>query len=354
MGLSTDGIWGMSVIGQARESIGLALATEEFGARFFSGGANVGGVAQHPGVMTKQGHENLQKSLDEEYAGLGRSHRLLLLEEGMTYQKVGIPNNDSQFLETRNYQTIDIARMFRVPPHMIAELTRATFSNIEEQGIEFVIYTMNPWFVNAEQETNYKLFAPNSGYFSEFLVDGLLRGNATARAAFYKELFYLGSVSPNDIREKENMNPIADPRGDDYYIQANMMPMSMAGLNVTQGLAPQRPSANAYQVIFEDAVKRIAAREKQNLSRSFKKNPKGFGAWLEDFYRDFPDFITTQIKPVFEAMNRRGEIGEFINRYIELSKTHLKENPQLDDWEQLRLSETLNSEEVNHADTQTT
>lgn len=354
MGLSTDGIWGMSVIGQARESIGLALATEEFGARFFSGGANVGGVAQHPGKLTKQGHENLQKSLDEEYRGLGKSHRLLLLEEGMKYEKTGIPNNDSQFLETRNYQTIDIARMFRVPPHMIAELTRATFSNIEEQGIEFVVYTMNPWFVNAEQETNYKLFGSDSGYFSEFLVDGLLRGDAAARSTFYKELFYLGSLSPNDIREKENMNPIEDPRGDDYYIQANMMPMSMVGLNITQGIAPQRPSANAYQVIFEDAIKRIVAREKQNLSRSFKKNPESFGIWLEDFYRDFPEFIMAQVKPVFEAQNRQNEMGEFINRYIDLSKSHLKEKIQLDDWEQLRLSETINSEEVNHANTQAT
>jgi HK97 family phage portal protein len=321
MGLSTDGIWGMSVIGQARESIGLALATEEFGARFFSGGANVGGVAQHPLKLSEQGHKNLQQSLDEEYAGLGRSHRLLLLEEGMTYQKVGIPNNDSQFLETRTYQVIDIARMFRVPPHMIAELTNATFTNIEHQGIEFVVYTMNPWFVNAEQETNYKLFKSDSGYFSEFLVDGLLRGDAAARATFYNQMFMIGAFSPNDIREKENLNPIDG--GDEYYIPLNMQPTSWgsqpstgaASLKLLEDRKRSKGSAiiryriaKSFRPVFENAGQRIVDRETQNIRRAVKKHLSerslnGFMAWLDDFYRDFTKYIHKQIAPAASALN---------------------------------------------------
>jgi HK97 family phage portal protein len=330
-GLSLDGVSGLSVIAQAREAIGLALATEQFGGHFFSRGANVGGVAQHPGKLSDQGHKNLQASLDEQYAGLGRDHRLMLLEEGMTYQKVGIPNNDSQFLETRLYQIVDIARMFHVPLHMINELTHATFTNIEHQGIEFLVYTMNPWFVFAEQETNYKLFGLNSGYFTELLSEGLLRGDSQARAAFYRELFYLGSLSPNEIREKENLNPISDPGGDKYYTQANMVPMGMAG--------KQQNSIN-FKALFDDAARRVAEREKQNISRAWKKSPDEFNTWLTDFYRDFPQFIRGILTPVFIA-TRRTDLESYIKAYVDSSRGLLVGNIEsvVTDWEHRRVSD---------------
>ena len=143
------------------------------------------------------------------------------------------------------------------------------------------------------------------------------------------------------------MNPITIPAGDDYYIQANMLPMDMAGLNVTQGITAPKirllKSADSYRVIFEDAIKRIAEREKQNILRRLKKDPEGLNAWLEDFYRDFPDFITAQIKPIFEAMSRQDEMGNFVNQYIILSKSHFKEDINLENWEQMRLNETMAS-----------
>jgi len=332
-GLSTDGTSGMSVIAQARESIGLAIATEQFGGHFFSRGANVGGVAQHPKVLSAQGHQNLQKSLDEEYAGLGRDHRLLLLEEGMTYQKVGIPNNDSQFLETRVFQIVDIARMFHVPLHMIGELSRATFTNIEHQGIEFMVYTMNPWFVFAEQETNYKLFGLGSAYFSEFLADGLLRGDSAARASFYRELFYLGSISPNEIREKENWNPIDDPGGDEYYTQANMVPMKMAG--------QQQQSLNS-RVLFDYAIRRIAEREKARALPAWRKKPDEFDTWKTEYYRDFPPFMRGLLQPAFVAVGRN-DMEDWIRTYIESSKRLLTGDIEsvMIDWEHRRLSDEL-------------
>jgi len=338
-GLSLDGISGLSVIAQARESIGLAIATEQFGGHFFSRGANVGGVAQHPKVLSEQGHKNLQKSLDEEYAGLGRDHRLLLLEEGMTYQKVGIPNNDSQFLETRLFQIVDIARMFHVPLHMINELTHATFTNIEHQGIEFLMYTMNPWFVFAEQETNYKLFGLGSDYFSEFLAEGLLRGDSQARALFYKELFYLGSISPNEIREKENWNPIDDPGGDEYYTQANMIPMKMAGVqqNNLVDVIPWEDCPldvrNKLQASFDAALARISYREKQALLKAWKKDPDGFRSQLDVLYLDFPNFIRSQLEPVFERAG--ADLNAYVRKYVDISKEMLSTDdpePTITNW----------------------
>jgi HK97 family phage portal protein len=326
-GLTLDGLAGLSVIAQAREAIGLAIATEQFGGHFFSRGANVGGVAQHPKVLSKQGHDNLQKSLDEQYAGLGRDHRLLLLEEGMTYQKVGIPNNDSQFLETRVFQIVDIARMFHVPLHMINELTHATFTNIEHQGIEFLTYTMNPWFVFAEQETNYKLFGLGD-FFSEFLADGLLRGDSAARAAFYRELFYLGSISPNEIREKENWNPIDDPGGDEYYTQANMVPMKMAGQQVNS--------------IMTNAIRDVARWEKKAILKHAKDEPAAFDEWAGNFYREAPEHIRTFIWPAFVKTGRDGA-DIFIKKYIERSLDALTGDIEMmmNDWEQKRITEEI-------------
>lgn len=226
-GLSFDGLVGYAPLTLAREAIGLALATEEFGARFFGQGTNVGAVAQHPGKLTSQGHENLRKDLQEKYEGLGKSHTLLLLEEGMTFQKTTIPPNDAQFLETRKFQRSEIASFFHVPPHMIGDLDRATFSNIEEQSLEFVIYTLRPWLVRIEQSIIRSLLNPweRQDYFAEHQLSGLLRGDIESRYRAYSIGRNWGWMSPNDVRELENMNPLSgDDGGDTYLAPANMMP----------------------------------------------------------------------------------------------------------------------------------
>lgn len=226
-GLGFDGRKGISVIQWARQGVELALATEQFGSEFFANGTNVGAVVTHPAELSDGAFKRLQKSLKEKYEGLGRSHRLMLLEEGMTFAKNTIPPNDAQFLETRKFQTTEIARIFRVPPHMLADLDRATFSNIEQQSIEFVIHSVRPWLIRWEQPLNLRLFDSNEQkrLFVEFLLEGLLRGDSAARAAFYKEMFNMGVYSQNDIREKENENPI--PGGDRYWAPLNMVPLDM-------------------------------------------------------------------------------------------------------------------------------
>ncbi|MEY9097044.1 phage portal protein [Paenibacillus sp. RC84] len=217
-GLGFDGTKGISVIAWSRQAIELALATEQFGAEFFANGTNVGAVATHPGTLSDEAFNRLSQSLKEKYEGLGKAHRLMLLEEGMTFSKNTIPPNDAQFLETRKFQTLEIARIFRVPPHMLADLERATFSNIEQQSIDFVTHTIRPWLIRWEQAIAWKLFSnfEERNYIAEFLIEGLLRGETKARYEAYAIARQNGWLSVNEIREKENMNPI---EGGDVYLQ---------------------------------------------------------------------------------------------------------------------------------------
>lgn len=223
-GLSLNGYVGESVIGFARESIGLALATEEFGSRFFSNNAIAGGVYQHPGRLGKEARENLQKSLEKAHQGLTQSHRMMILEEGMKYEKIGIPPEDAQFLQTRKFQLAEIARLYRVPLHLIQELDRATFSNVEQQSIDYVVHTCRPWFVRWEQAMQRDLILESEWdeFFIEFLVSGLLRGDSESRNKAYATGRQWGWLSADDIREMENMNPLPDGIGESYLVPMNM------------------------------------------------------------------------------------------------------------------------------------
>ncbi len=171
----------------AMEAIGLGLAAEEFGAKFYANGMNIGGVAEHPSKLSEQGAKNLRESINKTYAGLGNAYRVLLLEEGMKFQRINITPNEGQFLETRKFQKAEIAGFYRVPPHMIGDLDRATFSNIEHQSLEFVKYTLRPWLVRWEQAIVTQILSPfeREKYFAEFLVEGLLRGDLKSRYAAY-------------------------------------------------------------------------------------------------------------------------------------------------------------------------
>ena len=225
-GMGFDGLIGYAPITFAREAIGLALATEEFGARFFGNGAASGGVLEHPAHLSKEAQDNLRKSWNDMHQGLSNQHRIAILEEGMKFSKTSIPPDDAQFLETRKFQRNEIASFFHIPPHMIGDLERATFSNIEEQALEFVVYTMRPWLIRWEQAINTKLLNPldEGQYFSEFLVDGLLRGNQQARFTSYATGRQWGWLSANDIRELENQNPLPGEEGNIYLNPLNMVP----------------------------------------------------------------------------------------------------------------------------------
>lgn len=217
-GLGFDGLVGYSPIAMAKNAIGLALATEEYGAKFFANGAAPGGVLEHPGTIKDP--QKVKDSWNAAYQGLTNSHRVAVLEEGMEYQQIGIPPEQAQFLETRKFQINEIARIFRVPPHMLADLEKSSFSNIEQQSLEFVKYTLDPWVVRWEQNMFRSLLTASekSAVFIKFNVDGLLRGDYVSRMSGYATARQNGWMSANDIRELENLDRIPEELGGDLYL----------------------------------------------------------------------------------------------------------------------------------------
>jgi HK97 family phage portal protein len=225
-GLSSNGLCGFSPLQMAREAIGLGLAAEEFGARFFSNGGNVSGVLEHPTELGDEGRDNLRRSFEETYSGLSRAHRLMILEEGMKYVRIGIPPNEAQFLETRKFQVTEIARFFRVPPHMLADLERSTNNNIEHQSLEFVKFSIIPWGVRIEQTILWKLFsAQEKKYmFAEFSLEGLLRGDIKSRFEALHIARLDGIITADEWRAMENMNPLTPEQLAKTWRPVNMVP----------------------------------------------------------------------------------------------------------------------------------
>jgi HK97 family phage portal protein len=226
-GLGFDGLVGYSPIAMAKNAIGMAIATEEYGSKFFANGASPGGVLEHPGVVKDPAR--IRESWNAVYQGSGNAHRIAVLEEGMKFQSIGIPPEQAQFLETRKFQTEEICRIFRVPPHLVANLDKATFSNIEHQSISFVVHTIRPWLVRLEQGMNKALLSPSEKgrYFVGFVVDGLLRGDYASRMQGYAIGIQNGFLSPNDVRTLENMNTIE--HGDIYAMNGNMLKLEDVG-----------------------------------------------------------------------------------------------------------------------------
>lgn len=224
-GLTTNGFWGLNPIEYARESIGLALATEKHGAKLFSNGARLGGILQHPKKISKDAADRLVESFNSIYAGVENAHKTALIEEGMTWEKVGMTAEDSQFLESRKFQRSEIAGFYRVPPHMIGDLEKATFSNIEHQDLAFVKHSLMPWLISIEKAIGRDLLSPEERkeYFAKFSVDALLRGDLKSRYDAHAVGILNGFLSPNEVRDKEDLNPYEG--GDSYRVPLNTAPV---------------------------------------------------------------------------------------------------------------------------------
>ncbi len=338
-GIGIDRYTGYSVISQAREAIGTALATEKYGGLFFANAAHPGGVLQTDKKLNQAAATNLKASWEAAHKGMDYAHRIAVLEEGVQWQQVGMQHDDAQFLETRNFQVVEIARMFRMPLHMIGDLTRATFSNIEHQGIEFVTLTLAPWLTRFEQSARRDLLSESErkSYFVEHLVDGLLRGDIQSRYQAYATGRQNGWLSANDIRELENMNPVDG--GDIYLVPLNMVPADDIGSIRSNGATPEgrvllpeirsdasgsaesrRRIAESYRRLVAQATERILKREEADIMRRAEKllragDVAGFLTWLEEFYRDHPAFYEQYMLPVLESLaelitaDAYGELG---------------------------------------------
>ena len=323
-GLGANGIVGYSPIALLRNAVGLGLAAEEFGSRFFGNGARPQLVLIHPNQLTPEGQENLRTSWRRQHEGLSKAHRVAVLEEGITVKEIGIPPEDAQFLQTRIFQAVEIARIYRVPPHKIQDLERATFSNIEHQSIEYVASTLAPWLVRWEQAISRDLVPEQERgtYFAEHLVAGLLRGDTISRYQAYSVGRQGGWLSANDVRELENMNPIDG--GDEYLSPLNMVPaageeegrgITNYELRITNGEREKRGKATAagrrrlmgaHREAFQDAMTRVVRREtndvKQAAERFLPRRDVGsFTVWLNEFYRDFEAYLQEALGPLYRS-----------------------------------------------------
>lgn len=308
-GLGSDGLVGYSPIALMRRAIGLAISAEEYGTRFLENDARPGVVLEHPGKLKEQALKNLKDSWEERHQGPSKAGRPAVLEEGMKLHEVGIPPADAQFLETRKFQVSEIARIFRIPPHMIGDLDKATFSNIEHQSLEFVVHTLRPWLVRWEQSitNNLMIERDRERFFAEFLVDGLLRGDTINRYQAYALGRQNGWLSANDIRQLENMDPVDG--GDIYLIPLNMVPVEARSLGVSvetatlekrrdersrRSVAARYRLMQAQQRVILDVAERMVKRETADVERAVKKyygsrDASQFIVWMEEYYLEHAD-----------------------------------------------------------------
>ena len=368
-GFGFNGLYGKSMVTLAREAIGLGLATEQFGAKYFGEGTHPAGALEMDGYLGDK-RDDYVKAFKKGYQGLGKSHSVMLLEGGAKYKPMTIPLEDAQFLQTRDHQKIEICGMYHVPPHKIAvHGQNSNYNNLEQENASYVDSCLMHWLVRWESAISHQLLTPaerKSGLFAEFLVDGLLRGDSKARAEYYSKMVGNGAMSPNDIRAKENQNPIEG--GDQYFIPLNYMTLKQASEIDVEKKEPPEIEDNSvkslrsffadnreirsitardrivkrYYPLIQNALQAIVNKETKAIKAQITKRNKrtdqseDFTKWLDEFYRTFDEYIKKQASPVFrsfmesirdEALNEinvkidKSEIDEFIRNYIDIYAT---------------------------------
>ena len=340
-GLGFDGLVGYSPITLAKQAVGLGLGAERFGGSFFGNSARPAGVLTHPNRLSKEAKENLRDSWQSTYAGSDNAGRTAILEEGVEFSPIGLSNEDAQYLQTRQFQVVEIARWYGVPCHMIQSLDAATFSNIEHQGIEYVTYSLRPWLVRWEQEIQRKLFTGDT-FFSEFLVDGLLRGDTKTRYDGYKVARETGWLSVNEIRSLENLNPVD---GGDAYIQ----PLNMATIaeEPDAELEADEDRTGWLEPLLDDTFFR-AKRLQENGERVARKR-KGdhYGEWRAKWIeQELPPLVEEIIAPAIEAKYRSSDTnttGEMDAQIANIAKRLIQiDTNNLDDFTKTIIGELDN------------
>jgi HK97 family phage portal protein len=321
-GYRDQGLSGLSPIAAFRQAVTLGLSLESFGSNFFDGGAFPAGVLEYDGALSDEAKKNLRESWQNLYGGQHRGKKVAVLEAGLKWKPMGIPQSDAEFLATRRFQVEEIARIYRVPPHMLGDLTRSTFSNIEQQSIDFVTYTMLPWFKRWEEAISRDfLNGDDSEIYTEFLVDGLLRGDTLSRFQAYGLGRQWGLYSINDIRLKENLNPIG-PEGDVYLSPLNMVPAGQESAPAAQSSptapAPEPDDDNedeeedeqddsqrtrvAFTGPFREQWKRILHKQNEAIARQVQKlEEPQYLEWAQSFMEEQRSFARKCLKELAGA-----------------------------------------------------
>jgi len=361
-GFNVRGLLGESRVAKLRETIGITLATEAFGASFYGSGTTLSGVLEHPGELSEAAQKRLKASWDARHSGLSKSHRIAILEEGMKFTPISVPPEAAQFLETRQFQVQEAARALRLPPHMLGDLSRATFSNIEHQAIEFVTHSLRPWASILEQRMQLSLLTPQEraqGYYIRHNLEGLLRGDIRTRYDAYAIGRNWGWLSVNDVRALEDLNPIEE--GDVYLQPMNMVEAGAPGevplqeaeesdivrtkpmqsrrskmSEHTRRNADQRlKMRDVYRPLIRDATQTIVKGEIRAIRKAVQENLRGassLGAWVEQYYGPgLQSTVERVLGPVIRAYQQQvalmagseiggdaGDLDAFIQSYIEM------------------------------------
>lgn len=318
-----DGIVGMAVISVAGESVGVAAAQQDFAAAFFANGTTVSGVLEHPAALSPEASQRMRESWNEIHQGALNSNKVAILEEGTKFRPTSIPMRHSQFIEGRQFSVEEVARWFRMPPHKVGHLLRATFSNIEQQSIEYVTDTLLPWFLRWEGQLALQ-FIPEEDderFFFEHMIDILLRGDSESRGKFYQIMWMIGTLNQNQIRAKENMNGIG-PAGDVYYVPANMVPQGTSPTpgSGTPALAdkdgiiemvpapaalPPAPTVDVEALLrrpLDAAAERMVRKEIKALKHNAKSDGFEFGERISHFYQGHREHMVNNFMPAAQSL----------------------------------------------------
>ena len=274
-GLGFDGIMGYSPIALEKNAIGLGIAAEEYGSTFFKNGARPSGVLTHPNTVRDP--KRLRDNWNATYGGSSNGGKVAILEENMSFTPISLPNNEAQFLETRRFQVEEICRIYRVPPHLVGNLDRATFSNIENQSIDFAVHTIRPWLVRIEQAMNRALFSDTEKgrFYVQFNLDGLMRGDYKSRMEGYAIARQNGWMSANDIRALENLNPIPDEEGGStFLVNGNMVPVNLCGVTQLIAAAAAAEAAQNAPDQQEDSSQDSSPQQNQKKSPQRRRKSK--------------------------------------------------------------------------------
>jgi len=323
-GMGFDGLIGYSIVSLAKRSFALGMAAEQFGTSFYENGAQLGTIIEVPPeiLLDEDGKEMLLDTFDAKHRGVKHHHRTALIDQGMKVHSLGIPQKDAQFIESRKFNVTDVARWFNIPPHKLKDLEKATFSNIEEQNIDFVQDTMMPWIINFEQTANWKLIGRNNTrQFLKLNLNGLLRGDTEARGKWYKERFNMGSLSINELRALEDENGIG-PDGDKYFMQMNMSTID----DIIEPPDPPAPAANPFDKVaapdddgedpepdgavnfarfkplIDDAMGKIVNSVNDHMARKHKPDEENQIDCLRRVVLDRRDYIRANIEPLALAI----------------------------------------------------
>lgn len=343
-GLGYDGIMGYSVITLARESIGLGMAMDEYQARFYGAGTHPGLILRHPSKLGSEQYQHLQRSLTDAYSGLGKSHKIMILEDNMETVKLDMPLADAEFIASKRHQIEDIARWFNLPVHMLKDMERMTNNNIEHVSMEFAKYNMAPWFTLWEDECGLQLISESEqkAYWFEFVLDALLKADTQTRYEAYTKAISGSLMAPNEARALENLPPIEG--GDKLFVAVNLMPIDQAGQNLLKADTAKRTN-EFIKNLYSDAFGRMIRAEVNGINKLSAINESE----IDSFYESKRCYFEKVLQPIVEfhcKINLSEEIdvvkltGIIVSEFIEESKEEINSNKEtktlFEGWEQTK------------------